>query len=174
MTRKNALPVVVEPTTPTPEPEDLSSSQHAPVVRKSKTKPAKPKELLDVEMSQALWNTVSCAIECGGLGGDCWGWESKAGWKAYNDASGKDYQTLMITCRMKDNEQDEILTPWVDMSTDWLYKKMQEFVADTNTPNWIRVQYAGMLATRENPPDEDAVTGDAFLQFAFLGEIRFG
>lgn len=162
----------MEPTTPTPEPEDLSPSQSVPAVRKTKqTKKEKP---LDLEMAQALWDTVSCAIECGGLGGSAWGWESKEGWKAYNDARGKDYLTLTITCRMKDYEQAEALTPWINMSSGWLYKKMQEFVLDPNQPNWIRVQYAGMLATRKNPVEQDAVTGDAFLQYAFLGEIRFG
>lgn len=125
-------------------------------------------------MAQSLWNTVSCAIECGGLGGGAWGWESKEGWKAYNDAKGKDYLSLTITCRMHDYENEEILTPWVDMSTAWLHTRMQDFVADQKQPNWIRVQYAGMLATRDNPADEDAVTGDAFLQYAFLNEIRFG
>jgi len=137
------------------------------------------------EYATALWNSVSGAVECGGFGNGSWGFDAQhdatqKGWQDYNKAgehshgatTGILYAELLINVRME--EDGKPITDYSPVTCYWLHGKMVEFVNDPKTPEWLRVMYAGMLITRDNPSKEDAVSSDAFMQYCFLKEIRFG
>jgi len=136
------------------------------------------------DYAQNLWYIVSGAIECGGLGGESWGWTAnpkEKGWKDYNEAGVKSYQTkkgipymeLLINAKMRE-ENDDSLTEYQPITCYWLHDKVVAFVNDSENPEWLRKMYAEMLVTREHPTEADAVSDDAVMQYGFLKEIRFG
>lgn len=131
------------------------------------------------EYAQQLWYIVSAACE-GGLGGSSWGWKTNSKseigtWKAYNEADkNKNYADIFVDLKMVDFEHEEELTGYQRVDAHFLHNKMIKFVNDAKQPEWLRKHYAGMLITRECPDDNDAVSADALLQYAFLNEIMFG
>lgn len=142
------------------------------------------KEPITEKYANDLWSVVTGAIECG-LGGSSWGWRciSPEQVKQYNTASerskpeeGKNaYLELYMDFRMweEDSEENDI-TDYIRVNAEWLHNKMVKFVNDDTQPLHLRVHFAEFLLGREYPSNGDAVTDDAFFQYAFLGEIRFG
>lgn len=139
------------------------------------------KEDITPEYANSLWSVVTGAIE-GGLGGSSWGWRAREAEqvKQYNTASdrakteeGKNaYIDLTVDFAMW--EEDNDITDFHRVDAVWLHNKMVKFVNDNKQPLHLRVHFAEFLLGRDYPANGDAVTDDALLQYAFLGEIRFG
>jgi hypothetical protein len=135
------------------------------------------KEPITPEYANCLWTIVTSSIE-GGLGGSSWGWKPKGTEqiKAYNTASddktNNTYLTLNVDLAMWDEDND--ITDYHQVNAEFLHNKMVKFVNDDKQPLHLRVHFAEFLLGRDYPSNGDAVTDDALLQYAFLGEIRFG
>ena len=133
---------------------------------------------IDASYSRNLWYIVSGAIECGGLGGDSWGWQCHPSetWKPYNEAKDEEYSATypFVACQMVNREDDETMSEFIHIDAQWLHNKVVKFVNDKKNPDHLRKHYAELLVLRELPNDNDAVTCDALMQYAFVNEIVFG
>jgi hypothetical protein len=145
-----------------------------------KMKPFLTTKTMSEEYAKNLWYIVSGAVECGGLGGESWRFiadPADKGYKDYNnagEAKGIPYANLLIRIKLRDCEGDEDMSEFQPVTAVWLHNKLLKFVADEKQPDWLRTMYAGMLATKEHPPEADAVSDDAVFQYCFMGEIVFG
>jgi hypothetical protein len=133
---------------------------------------------IDADYAQNLWYIVSGAIECGGLGGDSWGWQCHPveTWKPYNEAKDEQYTANypFVSMQMVNREDDETMSEYIRVDAQWLHNKVVKFVNDKKMPEHLRKHYAELLVTRKIPDDHDAVTCDALMQYAFVNEIVFG
>jgi hypothetical protein len=133
---------------------------------------------LDAKYSEALWNIVSGAIECGGLGGDSWGFHChpKSSWKEYNEARDKEYTPSYPSAivRLEADECPDDSSEYYLINAQWLHNRLVRFVNDEKAPMYLRKQYGAMLLTREYPDDADACSDDAVMQHFFVGEIIYG
>jgi len=136
---------------------------------------AKP---IDAEYAKALWCIVSGAVECGGLGGESWGFRCHptSSWEAYNDASESEYTSTYPSAiiRLESEEYPDDNSDYHLVNAQWLHNRLVRFVNDEKMPIHLRKQYAGMLLTREYPDDADACSDDALMQHFFVKEIIYG